>query len=384
MRKLAFLALLAAVLLLNACSSGGGSDSPASDTEPHPQNWFSKHPDDALASPNYADCTLCHGENLQGSGEAPSCYKCHSYNQAPPFTYHPPNWTDDYLDHRGYAALNGYQSCKSCHGSNLKGYQTAPSCYSASYNGQSCHADGPQGVPHPLDASYLSGAVHGPDAKADLTSCQQCHGQPGGPGSNPRFNIGILSAGGNGCESCHGIDYAHPQNWAGPNNTFHYSAGNIQNACTLCHGVALDGVGGVGVSCIGCHSSATTFALDCTYCHGYPPQGEPDLDVPIPVPHRDVSAIDYHLECSICHGMSKSPYGGSFDPADNYELFNYNTDTNGDHWNGSIDMNATFQYDQETHGCQTATCHGPFPDDPAHRLSDSGLPVILKFFYGND
>ena len=141
--------------------------------------------------PGYSECKTCHGLDLSGSGDAVSCYSCHSYNTEPPFSFHPTSWTDSYLDHRGYAAVNGFNTCTSCHGSTLQGYQTAPSCYSTSFNGQSCHADGPQGVPHPLDESYLLGTNHGPDAKADLTVCQSCHGQPGGPGSNPRFNIGI-------------------------------------------------------------------------------------------------------------------------------------------------------------------------------------------------
>ncbi len=380
MRKLVFFALLAAALFINACSSGGGSDTP-SDTEPHPQSWFSTHPDEADERVDYSNCSLCHGADLSGSGDAVSCYRCHSYNTEPPFSFHPPAWTDAYPDHRAYAALNGYQSCKSCHSANLKGYQTAPSCYSTSFNGLSCHADGPQGVPHPLDSSYLSGTMHGPDAKADLTSCQQCHGEAGGPGSNPHFNIGIFSAGGHGCESCHGVDYAHPQNWAGPNNTFHYSAGNIQNSCTLCHGENLDGDGGVGVSCVGCHISATTFNLDCSYCHGYPPDGTPDLDVPIPVPHHGVAEVSYHVECFMCHGLYESGDSGRFAPASNYTLFNYSTDTNGEHWDGNIDMNALYQYNSENYGCDTASCHG---NDPEHRLSDSGLPVFLKNFFGGE
>lgn len=385
MRKLAFLALLAAAMLINACSSGGGSDTP-SDTQPHPQNWFSTHPNDLSTNGNYSDCVLCHGTDLEGSGDAPSCYHCHSYNDAPPFTIHSPVWDDPYTDHRPYTRLHGPKSCKPCHGSTLTGYQSAPSCYSASFNGAACHADGPQGPPHPVDdgtlppdESYLLGSNHGPDAKADLTSCQLCHGQPGDPGSNPRFNVGIFKAGGNGCESCHGVDYAHPSEWAGPNDTYHYSAGNIQNACTLCHGVALDGVGGVGVSCLGCHVSATTFTLDCAYCHGYPPDGSADVATETGVDHSHVP-IESHLECAICHGMSQSSVGGTFLPANNYLLFDYDTDTNGDHWDGNVDMNAGTGYNPDNYGCDTAVCHG----NAGHRLSDSGLPVELKDFFGDD
>jgi hypothetical protein len=271
--------------------------------------------------------------------------------------------------------VNGFDSCTACHGEQLQGRQTAPSCFSNSFNGQSCHPDGPGQAPHPLDGSYLSGSAHGPDAKSDLTVCQACHGQPGGPGSNPRFNLGIESAGGNGCESCHTLNYAHPQDgWAGPEGTFHYSAGNIQNACTLCHGVNLDGAGGVGLTCLDCHSSATTFTLDCTYCHGSPPDGSADDAAPIGVNHGNVSNISSHDDCVVCHGMKESAPGGTFTPVANYALFDYTTDMNGDHWNGNINMNSDTQYNETNFGCDAAACHG---NDAAHQLSDSGLAVEL-------
>jgi hypothetical protein len=318
---------------------------------------------------------------LRGSGDVVSCFSCHSYNTEPPFSFHPQNWTDPFIDHRGFAALNGTASCSSCHGQDLRGRQTAPSCFSAGFDGRSCHADGPQGVPHALDGTYLSGANHGPDAKADLTACQVCHGQSGGPGSNPRFNVGITSVGGNGCESCHGTNYAHPPNWAGPNPTFHYSAANIQTSCTLCHGENLNNIDSIGVSCIGCHAQIEDFALDCTFCHAYPPDGSTFQDVPIPVPHGNVAMIVRHGDCLICHGMLEDSVGGRFSATTNYELFDKATDTNGDHWDGNINMSADFQYNQGNFGCDAAGCHG---NDPDHRLSDSGLPAILKnFFIGN-
>jgi len=372
MRKLALLLLLTSALLLNACSSGGGSDTPI-DTNAHPETWFSTHNTSALADPGYGECRTCHGANLQGSGDAVSCYSCHSYNTAPPFSTHPSNWTDPYINHRAYAGTNGVDSCKACHGSILQGYQVAPSCFSASYNGQSCHAEGPGQAPHPLDGSYLLPSNHGPDAKADLTICQACHGQPGGPGSNPRFNLGI---GGDGCEGCHGVDYAHPSTWAGPNpgNVFHYSAGNVQNACSLCHGVNLDGVGGVGVSCLGCHAETANFTLDCTYCHGYPPNGSADFDVPIPVNHSGVPSAPHNV-CSWCHGMSQDSTGGGFAPYQNYNLFNYATDTNGDHWDGNINISANWGYNPVNNDC-TTSCHGPGPALP----NGSGLPIEEGFY----
>ncbi len=372
-RRFVLLILLLLPLSMTGCSDGNPGAPP--DNAPHPLDYIKTHPADALAVPGYAECVICHGEDLYGSGGAVSCYSCHSYNDTPPFIIHPATWIDPYIDHRGYASANGFTSCANCHGADLQGSPAAPSCYSNSFNGLGCHPDGPGQAPHPVDGSYLDGANHGPEAKADLTVCQACHGQPGGPGSNPRFNIGIQSVNGKGCEACHGEKYAHPADWAGPNNTFHYSASNIENACTLCHGAALDGVGGVGVSCLGCHDSTTDFTLDCVFCHGYPPDGTPDFATDTGVAHGNV-AEDFHDICVVCHGMKETATGGSFAAATNYQLFDKGTESIGDHWDGKIDMNSRFGYNQANWGCDIA-CHG---NDANHQLSDSGLPVELKDF----
>ena len=236
--------------------------------------------------------------------------------------------------------------------------------------------DGPGQAPHALDGTYLDGANHGPDAKANLRVCQACHGQPGGPGSNPRFNIGINSAASTGCEACHGINYAHPVDWAGPNDTFHYSAGTIQDACTLCHGAGLDGIGGTGDSCLGCHDSTTDFTLDCTFCHGLPPDGSADLATDTGVNHGNVAAVLQHESCVLCHGMKESDTGSSFAVTAEYLLFDKGTDTIGDHWDGWLDMNSSTGYNEADFGCNSG-CHA---NDIDHQLSDSGLPVKSKDF----
>lgn len=280
---------------------------------------------------------------------------------------HPDGW---FLTHRSTRDIN---ECGSCHGVDLRGSGDVPSCFSADFDGRGCHPDGPGQAPHPLDGSYLDGANHGPEAKADLTGCQICHSDKplGGPGSNPRFNVGIDSVGGTGCEACHGTEYAHPAAWAGPNPTFHYTAGNIQQACTLCHGPEL--AGGVGVSCLGCHAEATTFTLDCGFCHEYPPDGAtPDLDVPNPVAHGNV--VPFHDECVTCHGLKEAESGGGFSAVPDYALFNAATDVNGDHWDGNINMNSDTGYNEVDFGCDAARCHG---NDAGHQLADSGLPVEL-------
>lgn len=270
----------------------------------HPVNWANTYVDHSGTSEaiEATTCTVCHGANLNGSDPAPSCYSCHVFNSSPPLTTHPPDWSEPLADHSGSvdattcttchgAALQGFESapscyschdfnadqtftihpvdwtnpfadhrvttdtttCTACHGADLLGSAAAPSCFSSATADGSlrCHANGPGVTPHPLDGTYLDGALHGLDAKADLLVCHACHAEPTGPGTNPRFNGGIESQGGNGCESCHGIYYAHPVDWDGYGPTAHQTAGNIANACILCHGLNLDG--GIGVSCKKCH-----------------------------------------------------------------------------------------------------------------------------------
>jgi hypothetical protein len=332
---------------------------------------------------------------------------CSSSNPEAPAQIHPTNW---YLLHRATTTSTVFATeCGGCHVvKNLPGPIAPPGCFSVSFDGRFCHADGPGQAPHPLDGSFLLGSVHGKIAKADLTFCQACHSSnpAGGPGSNPRFNVGInnplaSASPGNGCEQCHGVNQAHPASWAGPppNSTFHYSAQNIQAACTLCHGAALNGVGGVAgaVSCQDCHAETTDFTLNCTSCHGFPPDGvtvEPLITAAggTLVNHRTVVANAGHDQCATCHGVKISGAGptgltGKLNPSANYLAFNKSTDAIGDHWDGKINMNGPSaldpsngsglnggtRYNSTNFGCDLA-CH---LNDTAHRLSDSTLPVAF-------
>lgn len=305
---------------------------------------------------------------------------CSNSNSAAPREVHPDNWQ---LLHRSATSVSTFAvDCGGCHVvRDLPGPAEPPSCFSVSFEGVGCHANGPGTAPHPLDGSFRDGSVHGKVAKADLTVCQVCHSSnpTGGPGSNPRFDVGID---GSGCEGCHGPNLAHATPWAGPNSRFHYSAGNIQAACTLCHGVALDGVGGVGINCKKCHAETTDFTLNCSACHGFPPNAvspEPGViaEGGIRVNHTKVP-LDSHDQCATCHGVKNSGAGvtGNLNPSANYRAFDKTTDTIGDHWNGMINMNGPTGtgagYNQTNFGCDAA-CHS----NAGHRLSDSALPVAF-------
>ena len=291
---------------------------------------------------------------------------CSDENTNAVFGAHPDNW---YNDHPGNIERNIESliaECGGCHGLDLMGSGGAPSCFSTTFNVNSCHPGGP--VPHPLDGSFGDAVNHGPVAKADLTVCQACHSDnpTGGAGSYPQFNVGIDSAGGIGCEACHAAGYAHPVTWAGPaNDRYHYSAGNIQQACTLCHG------GAALTSCADCHVEVVNFTLTCsssnTSCHVMPPDGVNRID------HGTVADISDHDVCLTCHGMKESATGDTFSNVANYALFNKQTDIIGDHWDGNINMNSDTAYNEVTGGCDLA-CHG---GSAPYTLPASTLNVVL-------
>jgi hypothetical protein len=340
-----------------------------------------------------------------------NCSLCHPAAKA-----HPTSWqgTNDPnpaypASHRGIDVTTQAASCALCHlttGPGSGPVPAAPSCFSANHTNADhsttiCHADGPRTAPHPIDGSYRAPAAHGRAAKQDLTFCQKCHALPrsSGPGSNPRFNVvlGTLTA---GCETCHLPFYAHPETWAGPNaaNVFHYQAGNIDNACTLCHGANLDGIGGVGANgvspgrrCRQCHADTTLFNLNCSACHEYPPDGvtaEPRVAIlgGVLVNHNNllgaavnVATVPLHDQCAVCHGVKSSNTGisGHLSPNANYRTFDVLTGVPGDHWNGQINLNGPTPttgagYNATNFGCDNAGCHG---NNAAHRLSNSALPV---------
>ncbi|MDO9079736.1 MAG: hypothetical protein Q7U44_02980 [Desulfuromonadales bacterium] len=343
--------------------------------------------------------------NLSGN-----CNLCHPSAKA-----HPTNWQGSNdanpayaASHRGIDETTQGRSCALCHlttGAGPGPLATAPGCFSANHtnadnSATTCHANGPRTAPHPVDGSYRAPTTHGKDAKQDLTACQSCHATPGtsGPGSNPRFNVAIGTLA-TGCETCHPPFYAHPDTWAGPgNNVFHYLSGNIDNACSLCHGASLDGIGGVnaaggtpGQSCLVCHADTTLFNLDCTACHGYPPDGvtaEPLVAAlgGVLVNHRTAAAVGAHDQCAVCHGVKNSNTGssGHLTPNANYRTFDVLTGVPGDHWNGQINMNGPAPstgtgYNQANFGCDNAGCH---VNNAAHQLSNSALTVQFGDYGG--
>lgn len=245
------IALILPMLILAACSSSPNDQGPRSTAKAHEEAWLTKHDEDVRARGTGDFCQGCHAENLLGNPPVPGCNECHY--SVTTFFVHPE--------------------------SNEPALPWS----------------------HPLN--------HGLWAKRDIKKCQGCHSGRGHlPGSNPRFirQLGKLEMGCESANGCHDNNdpvnsfmnghnprAAHPsfdpdspdkqdrRHWYGENITYrsvpgdplknyplnHSTAGNVANACTLCHGATLQG--GVGPGCMECHVLDPIANPErCVSCHG--------------------------------------------------------------------------------------------------------------------
>lgn len=225
-----------------------------------------------------------------------TCWGCGTGNSNSPSVNtagkHPDNWR---TAHRK-AYLTNPAQCKECHGNDLAGGITKIGCSTTS-----CHANGhpPRQIAH--DMPFLTGTVHGPVAKQDLTFCSDCHGRQTGT-TTYRFDV-QTSTMPYGCESvgCHNnglraVNLGHPKSWLK-----HTTAGNQANACSLCHGVTFQG--DTGPACAKCHVLLSAGVIpvasqNCGSCHGNPPNGgaHPNL-IGSHVKHTALPGIT----CTACH-----------------------------------------------------------------------------------
>ncbi|WP_156826996.1 cytochrome c3 family protein [Geopsychrobacter electrodiphilus] len=282
-------------------------------THPLGQAWVDSasqtfHGTAALADVN--SCKACHGQDLLGGAAGVSCDKCHF---GPTGSRVPVGVT--WVHGTSHAPLGSYgATCNQCH-TLTRQYRSLPNlCHD-------CHV-------HTKDGSYLSPALHGPDAKGSaafpngLLDCQSCHGTSGGVGSSPSFTVGI---GGQGCEACHNLGTAHPSqalnenirwydavpgdpsvnpdaNWGTTHDNYGGSS-NAENACFLCHDVEKPLPGqlpSTGMPCKTCHVSDPTGATkgECITCHGNPPDG---ATVPNRMGRHNRIGHQNQVACNVCH-----------------------------------------------------------------------------------
>ncbi len=156
-------------------------------------------------------------------------------------------------------------------------------------------------------------AAHMNAAKADLSTCKQCHGEDLDGG------ISRIS-----CTSCHlgGPTSVHPADWVpllvkhGP-----YAEANGTAACQnqWCHGPELTGVAGSAPACTSCHP----FPFDptkstCATCHSLQvgtrrpvlgPNGDFGQNANILSHHVTGTADPTAAQCEVCHDMSEHTSG---------------------------------------------------------------------------
>jgi predicted CxxxxCH...CXXCH cytochrome family protein len=205
------------------------------------------------------------------------------------------------VDHRT-AALTNQTVCAECHGSDLKGGISGVSCFSASFNGMTCHANGPSGHP----AGWANPASHGAAAKSapnpaatqGFSTCQACHGSD--------FSGGISTI---VCSSCHGGAAPHPVSWATGTGTYTHTNTDTGNApvCALCHAggnlspIAPPPTPAPGTP-IGCFNN--------TLCHAVPGHAagwsDPTVHGASAKAAPNAAAMQGFSTCQTCHGSDFS------------------------------------------------------------------------------
>ena len=267
--------------LLSSCSTVN-EDSPLRFIDPsgnHPDGWVETHRQ--YAQPDGSPCMDCHGDDLAGGISGVSCstdsfggQSCHASGPA----FHPADWVST---HSEFARPDG-TPCFECHGVDLLGGISGVSCSSDSFNGQSCHGNGP--AFHPTD--WLDSSLTGNDWHGDAydnffqingLECADCH------------DTATTWPGDGDCVVCHfsPTGARSPGGWAhADTGTAHAAfAGSPEQAvCVVCHDVNIS---------FGNQES-------CHNCHGVAPHDVEYLDHDLDVP--DQSGFD--TQCSSCHAIT--------------------------------------------------------------------------------
>lgn len=221
-------------------------------TAGHPAGWSvpAQHGTSAKAAPNasamqgFSTCRNCHGANFSGSGSIPACSSCHN-GSAP----HPVSWITGTYVHTNTDTGNA-QVCSLCHlnGANSPTVPpsppapagTAPGCFNNTLcHGAAVHSTG-----------WSAAARHGASAKAapnvatmsGFNTCRTCHGTD--------FSGGSANT---ACASCHGINAPHPASWVGQHDSTNQANAAV---CALCHRN---------------NNPGTPGCLNNTLCHGSNP-----------------------------------------------------------------------------------------------------------------
>lgn len=220
---------------------------------------------------------------------------------------HPTTWR---VSH-GTSFLQDGTTCRGCHGAALGGGISGVSCSSATFNGLSCHANGPHPLPWPDHNK----------ATNQLNSCSPCHGVALTGGATAPA-----------CAKCH----------------INLPPGSVPvlGVCTSCHGNPPDG--SIFPNLSGSHRAHTQIPLFCAVCHdgggsGTATHGK-TLTVAFPAAYNAKSGIAVRNAdgtCSniSCHGGKTTKFwrGGRVDPLKDCQFCHdagsaqYNSYNSGEH-----------------------------------------------------
>ncbi|MDA8413258.1 MAG: CxxxxCH/CxxCH domain-containing protein [Desulfobacteraceae bacterium] len=273
-------------------------------TEGHPVGWnaAAQHGAAAKGAPTtttgFSSCQRCHGVTFN-NGPARSCTNtlgCHGLLVSAPHPAKP--WASTIAGASTHTNTDPGNAgiCAACHtgGANSTVKPPSPATGTAGcYNNTLCHFH-----QIPFAPPAVAASVHGGLAKQDLRVCQACHGTPG----STSFNGGTATL---ACSSCHTFAKAHPTAWQGtttnPGETIIYShrtAGNIANACILCHDVTQGRTAPLPAA-PSCFSTTFTNGLAQTgTCHANGPGVAPHA---VPYPNHNATARSNFNYCLGCH-----------------------------------------------------------------------------------
>jgi len=245
---------------------------------------------------------------------------------------HPSNW----IAAHSTSFLNSGSNCADCHGATLTGGISGVSCSSSSFNGLSCHANGPHPIPWPAHIQSTNQFIncspcHGAALTGGTTApaCSQCHtALP--PGTVPVAGT---------CISCHGAPPTGPDGSIFPNisaaHTPHTLLALVCSAChtgggsgTSTHGTSLtvafpaefNAINGTArmnpdgtCSNVSCHGGLVTKVWrggqvdplrDCVLCHQAAPfSGLPENNSYFSGEHN-FHLVNVRLLCVDCHDMT--------------------------------------------------------------------------------
>ncbi len=174
---------------------------------------------------------------------------CSTANQDSPLSLvgadgrHPSGWI---AGHGTYALPDGSR-CTDCHGDDLRGAPNAPSCFSATFNGLvTCHASGPAFHAEGL-LDKLSADFHGSAYSGDPVSCYLCH-DPADPLTPPGYNCLDCHFSEDGTQRVPtGSSYAHST--TGTDHTLFVTP--ERDVCVICH--EINNSFGYDPFCHNCH-----------------------------------------------------------------------------------------------------------------------------------